>query len=60
MNQNIAQASQAAAPGVENFLIAVVVFTAIAMLALNYPKVGKPLALFVLLALAGKALGAFE
>lgn len=52
--------ANAAAPGVENFMIAVVVFSAIAMLALNFPKIGKPLALFIILGLAGKALGAFE
>lgn len=40
--------------------IAVTVFAAIALLAINYPKVGKPLEFLVLAALAVRAVGALK
>lgn len=42
------------------FSLALIVFAVIALLMVNFPKVGKPLALFVIAALSVRAIGAFQ
>lgn len=58
--ENASSAASAIAQPTEELALAVGVFTIVALLIANYPKVGKPLAAFILIALAVRAAGTIQ